>query len=416
MKNKWFWLLVCWGCGFYAYAQSAFSKAEQEMKKMGYEILNHDSLQYKIAVNKQFTGKLIEILRKPESFNYAFDSLKTISILTAADKSFRIFTWYMVDKNYREMYGEQYHYYFGLVQRNVPNPKKPGELIVIPLIQQEGRIQASVENEMLDNTQWIGALYYQVKGSEGIPVYKIKHYEKPKQFYADKIIENYNKGKKTGKPQKFKPQKAKSIKKNFYLLLGWNGADNTCNYKMVDLLYFDDKDPTIAKFGADVFYFDYIPKFRAVFKYSEYAPFSLNMGKVKRGPFSTFDKEMIVYDHLAVPLKSKEMKQVWDLGPDGSYDALGFYNRLGNRGIFEWYKNITLADGSSTKMSPAQKKKIEQARVQAAKDLYGDKYKDFLKGNEDLDRKMTAKEIRKREEEEKRKLKEAGIDIDKPKP
>ncbi|MBX7240680.1 MAG: hypothetical protein K1X92_02945 [Bacteroidia bacterium] len=409
-------LLFLWIAGFYtvSYSQEKFAKAEKELKKMAFEILNHDSLEHKISVNKKFTEKLLDILRNPESFNYRFDSLQTISILNAEDKSFRIFTWYIVDKNYREMYGEQYHYYFGLIQRNVPNPKKPGELIIIPLIQQ-GKIQASVENEPLTNMNWIGALYYPIKGESGLPVYKIKYYEKAKQMFSEKIIENYNKSRKTGKPQKFKGEKQKAQKKNFYLLLGWNGGDNTCNYKMVDLLHFDEKDPTVAKFGADVFYFDFIPKFRAVFKYSEYAPFSLNMGKVKRGPFSTFDKDMLVYDHLAVPLKSKEMKQVWDLGPDGSYDALGFYNRLGSRGIFEWYKNITLADGSSTKISAAQKKKIEEAREQAAKDLYGDKYKEFLRGNEDLNRKMTAKEIRKREEEEKRKLKEAGINLDKPK-
>jgi hypothetical protein len=56
---------------------------------------------------------------------------------------------------------------------------------------------------------------------------------------------------------------------------------------------------------------------------------------------------MIVYDHLASPgLGDRKLKEIWEMGPDGSYDALDF-----SKGRFEWKKNIDLAEDYNSKVT-----------------------------------------------------------------
>ena len=43
--------------------------------------------------NNGFTKELLEVLQYPNSYNYPFDSLKTISILQPEDKKFKLFNW-----------------------------------------------------------------------------------------------------------------------------------------------------------------------------------------------------------------------------------------------------------------------------------------------------------------------------------
>lgn len=367
------------------WAQKPLSQIEKELKPIAFQILNHDSFEYKVALNKQFASVFMDALKRPESYNYAFDSLKTLSILQADDKSFRIFTWYIVKQNFKERYGKQEHFYFGFIQRNKPNPKNPKELIVIPLIEGTEAVQR-IENEELTSDNWFGALYYPMKMQPTLPSFTFTYREKPKS-------------------SKDKPKKSK---RKAYVLLGWNGGDQTCNYKLVDLVSFDDKrDPFTAYFGANVIFYDRIPKLRAVFKYSEYAPFGLNTAKVKYGGFlGLFPKQMIVYDHLASPLKAKELKEIWDLGPDGSYDALEI-NRM--KGYIGWFRNVELSEESGPVMTKAKMRKIQAAKEKTAKDLYGKDYKKYLE-QDDLDKKeLTAKELKKKQEEEERKQREAGI-------
>ena len=313
-------------------AQQPLPELERELSQLAKDILLHDSLNVKIKLNKQFASLLMETLQRPESFDYAFDGLETISKLRAEDNSFRIFTWHIVDKNFKEYYGEQYHYFFGFVQRKY-EANGQIEYIVIPLLEMP-QIPRGVENMVLDNGNWLGALYYKPQDSEFIPSYTLKYYDKKQP--------------QTGKKPKMSKQK-------FYLLLGWNGNDNKSNYKMVEVMSFDPEEKNRVIFGADVFYFDAIPKYRALFKYSEYAPFSLNFTWVQTGKFSK--KRMIVYDHMGVPTgKDSQFKEVWDIGPDGSYDALYFYKR---RGYFEWYRNVTLAEKYISKI---HRKQTQEAR------------------------------------------------------
>lgn len=311
---------------------------ENELKIMAQDILYHDSLSHKIDQNKKFTRLLIQTLKRPESYKYDFDSLKTVSILSPSDKSFRLFTWYIVDKNFNEFYGEQYHYYFGLVQRKIVDENGKVDYIVIPLIQMPELIQG-VESMVLDNNNWLGSLYYLPRETKRIPSYTIKYYNE--------------------RTDKKEP-------KTFYLLLGWNGHDASSNYKIVDVMSFDEEEPEKVVFGANIFFFDLLPKYRAVFHYSEYSPFSLNFAHVKTGPFKMFKKEMIVFDHLASPNNAnRELKDIYQLGADGSYDALGFHKTGG--GGFIWYRNVVLAENYNSKQTrkyqeAVQKRELERLR------------------------------------------------------
>lgn len=338
----------CFSCMFYLFMslavysqESSLPAIENQLASMADDILLHDSLSYKIKQNKAFTTLLINTLKRPESYTYDFDSLRTISILEPEDKSFRIFTWHIVDQNYREYFGDQYYYYFGLVQRRYVPASGPVEFLVIPLIEMPSIIK-NIENTLLDNKTWLGAQYYPPKNLNFLPKQTLKYYSK-------ELVK--------GKPQK--------IKQDFYVLLGWNGNDKKSNYKIVEVMTFDPEKKDRVIFGADVFYFDIIPKFRGFFKYSENAPFTLNYAYVKAGPFNLFKKPMIVYDHLAAP-KQKTMKEIWEYGPDGSYDALSFYKR---GGYFEWYRNIELAEKYNNRVTQKQLRELreqEQNRIKEA--------------------------------------------------
>jgi len=183
---------------------------------------------------------------------------------------------------------------------------------------------------------------------------------------------------------------------------------------------FDPEDKNRVIFGADVFYFSAIPKFRAIFNYSEYSPFSLNYNWVKVGPVKKAN--MIVYDHLGTPKgKKAEMKEVWELGSDGSLDGLYFYKR---KGIFEWHRDVQLAEKYISKQ---HRKAIAEVRnnrdkIQSDRNDAIDSYtvdgKKFVRSGENgekVDRlsKKAHKEFLKKQRElkkaEEAKLKEAGI-------
>lgn len=316
-------------------AQGNLSETERTLRDLAGIWLDEAPLDQKLERNRQFAKLLIETLRQPESFSYPFDSLESISILRPEDNSFRIFTWQILDKqDDSQYYGNQTHYYFGVVQRKYVNEDGETEYIPIPLIEMN-EIPPGVENLVLDNQNWLGALYYPAKYHTAIPTLPFKYYDPRKQDSNGKI---------------------KKVKQTFYVLLGWNGLDNRSNLKFVDVMSFDPEVKDRVVFGANVFYFDLVPKFRALFKYSEYAPFTLNYAYVKKG---WRKKKMIVYDHLASPKPGeRKLQEIWEMGPDGSYDALAYEKR---GGYFGWFTNVELAEDYNSKIN---RKQIEEMREQ----------------------------------------------------
>ncbi len=386
-------------------AQKPLPEIEASLDELAQDILTHPDFEYQKAQNRKFTQILFQCLKRKDSYDYPFDSLETISVLRAEDNSFRIFTWQIIKKAKQDdYYGDIQHFYFGLIQREYVNEYDEKEYIVIPLIEM-AEIPRGVENMILDNNNWLGGLYYPPKYGKGVEKQVLKYYDP--------------KGTEPG-------EKVKMKKQEYFLLMGYNGMDNTSNLKFVDVMSFDPKDKNRIIFGANVFYFDpIVPKFRALFRYSEYAPFSLNYGYIKKKPWGK--KKVIVYDHMASPKSGQsKFKEVWELGPDGSYDALVY-----SRGTYDWKKNVETVSVMTNQQKKAyaenqehilrarlaqlkrmaeevgdEKVIAEIEEVESRKNL--DKYAmKFLKRKE----KLILKKQNKIQKREAKKLKEAGLDL-----
>lgn len=102
----------------------------------------------KNTLNDRFTETLTEELSDKNSFNYPYEELKSISVKTAPDKTYRIFTWFTLQKN-----GYQCH---GLVQTISRKLKTP---VVTKLIDQAEDLR-SAQFKTLNAKTWLGALYY----------------------------------------------------------------------------------------------------------------------------------------------------------------------------------------------------------------------------------------------------------------
>ncbi|MEZ4684651.1 MAG: hypothetical protein R3B47_00835 [Bacteroidia bacterium] len=141
------------------FGQKPLPQVEDELQDLAREVLFNDNLEAKIASNKSFTSKLFNTLQRRESFDYPFDSLRTVSVLKSADNAFRIFTWHIVDRNPDQRNGGEFHYYFGLVQRPYTHPDGKFEMVVTPLVSDQ-RVRGGVENEVSSDANWLGAQYY----------------------------------------------------------------------------------------------------------------------------------------------------------------------------------------------------------------------------------------------------------------
>jgi len=137
------------------------------------------------------------VLREEGAYQYTFDSLTSIAVVTPEDNKFRIFTWQVAFDNgtYR---------YFGVIQSNETKPK------LQPLVDY-GSLYEHPDSIIVDADRWIGALYYRI-----IP--------------------------------------AKVGKKTYYTLFGWDANNVRTNKKLIDILWFDEDGK--AKLGYPLFDMD----------------------------------------------------------------------------------------------------------------------------------------------------------------
>ncbi|MXV15668.1 hypothetical protein [Hufsiella ginkgonis] len=181
----------------------------------GNKIINDASGPERLNSSYAFAKLLVRALKTPNSFNYSFDSLKTISIQYPPDRKFRIFSWYVMfdDGSYR---------YYGAVQMNNPD----GKLLMHGLVDYTPAIK-NPKDTVTDNSKWYGAQYYSI-----IPVY--------------------------------------SARVPYYLLLGWKGNTVKSTRKVIEVLSFKDNKPV---FGMPVFDGDKdnVNSKRIIFEYSRKA-------------------------------------------------------------------------------------------------------------------------------------------------
>ena len=178
-------------------SKQLIAEYEDTLKVMAHTIMNGESQTVKTEANNAFISTLQEVLQFERSFNYPFDSLKTISIKISSDSKVRIYTWLLKKDNGN-------YQYFGFVHYKNKSKKR---YEIITLNDNSENIRRP-ENEQLDNNNWYGALYYDI-------------------IYIKK------KGRK------------------YYTLLGWDGNNDISTKKIIDVMYFSGREK--IKFGASIF-------------------------------------------------------------------------------------------------------------------------------------------------------------------
>ena len=247
--------------GFAQHSDQA--KSRQQLEKMqdsllvlSQQVINGESQPERYNSSYALVKTLIAALKTPRSFNFPFDSLKTISVQTAPDQRFRIFTWHVMndDGSYR---------YYGTIQMNDPD----GKLVMHPLVDYTSHFKKP-EDTVTSGEKWYGAQYYKI-----IPV-------------------------------------TNGVKIPYYVLLGWKGNTPKTTKKVIDVLYFKDNK---AHFGMPVFDGDKESpnRKRVIFEYTRQVSMALNFDAAR---------STIVFDHLAPPdpkLKGKFDTYGPDMSYDG---------------------------------------------------------------------------------------------------
>jgi len=257
---------------------TAIKETEDSLKITAHEILYGKFDSEKYEANEKFFRLLNESLQNENSFNYAFDSLKTISIIKSKDNYFRIFTW-----NLRKADGS--YDYFGLIQIN---PKKTKGEEIYRLTNNTQKNSNSTQ-DILTNENWYGALYYKM------------------------IL-------------------TKSKDNIYYTLLGWDGNNGRTTRKIIDVIVFDNSGQ--PEFGVPIFQSKNDLKSRFIMEYGSNVSASLKYEKqyISKGKNK---KWMIVFDRVSPMAKGLEGQYQFYIPETDTYDAFVF-----EKDLWQFYDNV----------------------------------------------------------------------------
>lgn len=266
-------------------APSPIEKMEDTLGVLSYAIVNAADAEQRFMACRSFIPMLTKALKNPNSFDYPFKRLNTISIQYPKDSTFRIFTWqlYVDSSEYR---------YFGAIQMNTTN------LQLIPLIDRSFQIE-DLEYTQVDNQQWYGALYY-----------NILDFDTPKGkkyllFGYDGFgnVERYDENGKRGRA----------------LAFSHNDLEGYSKRKLIDVLTIENGKAT---FGSPVFTSNESPnglkKSRIVLEYSAESKIVCN--------YDEFE-DAIIYDHLMLTGSDVPGSRPIQI-PDGTFEGYKYQNGL----------------------------------------------------------------------------------------
>ena len=295
--------------GFAQRKENVFAVMEDSIVNLHRSIIAERNSAIRYQQNEKLLYILEETLGLNNSISYPFDSIKTISVLTSPDKKVRIFTWYLIDE-------KGVHEHYGFVQAYNEVKKR---YMVYPLIDKWRKVE-NLSGKILTCDNWFGALY-------------------------TKLIE---------------------VKKTtggvYYTLLGWNGGTIFTQYKLIEVMTFNDKGKPV--FGLQVFRnYGKTRPVRIVFEYSKKGYMYLNYEKQsymqrsatknKKTNQYTFEKittDMIVFNRL-IPFREgmKEMPQMM-VGEASLNDA--FIEQEG-----KWMFKQDIVAGNPAKPRPQREQK-----------------------------------------------------------
>jgi hypothetical protein len=297
-----------------------FSQYEDSLRSLINIVQKGANDNVKFEANEKLILLFEEALSTKKSFDYPFDSLKTISNLISPDKKFRLYTWALVkaDGNYNQ---------FGFIQ--VYNNKKK-KYDFYSLNDKSDDIQAP-EFQILDNQNWFGAMYY-----------KIVH----------NSTDNYE----------------------YYTLLGWDGNDGVSYKKVIDVLSF--KANSKPFFGSAIFKKGKEKPRRIIYEYSAQAIMTLRYEeqqynikerlkkpvKGKRFDIKTKRTEMIVCDRLVPLSPSLEGQRQFYVPETNVFDAFIFEN-----GKWTFIEDVDARNPVNSKDKITTPKKTEQKQLYTPK-------------------------------------------------
>lgn len=186
---------------------------EYQLEGLSYNIINGSDKVERITSCYYFIETLKTALQIPNSFDYDFDLLKTVSSITSEDDKFRVFTWNLLLDSGKYMY-------FGAIQMNNPDS------LELYGLYDSSDYNRNVIYGQFDNRHWMGGLIYQ-----------IHHY--------------------------------RWKKKDYYITFGWDGQDAKTNRKVIDVLWFDNGGK--PNFGEEIFDFDGDLQSRIIFDFNDRA-------------------------------------------------------------------------------------------------------------------------------------------------
>ncbi len=274
MAKSWL-LLIFLSCNFsLLIAQKSLEAYEQEIQAYADTMMIGMSEFQRLNACYKLIPKLVKALKEPNSFEYPFDKVGTISILTASDQSFRVFSWQVLRDNATVRH-------FGAIQMN-----NKDSLALFPFFDASD-FTDSVEKKVLDYKEWYGCIYY-------------------------KLLEE------------------KFFGKTYYTLLGWDANDSKSDKKIIEPLTFKEGKPVFGKpiivHNKDSVHTRFILEYKdgeerqvedqegRIITYEESVSVGLN-----------YDDELksILFDHL-IPETPLTKGQYNTYVPDGSYSAFEF--------------------------------------------------------------------------------------------
>ncbi len=194
---------------------------EYQLEGLSHNIINSKDKVERITSCYYFIKTLKKALSIPNSFNYDFNSIRTVSALRSEDERFRLFSWNLPLDSGKYMY-------FGALQMN------NADSLELYGLYDSSEYNKDVFYGQFDNKHWMGALIYQIHH------YKYKN-------------------------------------KDYYITFGWDGQDALTNRKVLDVLWFDDEGK--PQFGKEIFDFDGDLQSRIVFEFNDKAAMLLRYDK-----------------------------------------------------------------------------------------------------------------------------------------
>ena len=245
--------------------------------ELGKTIISTKDETLRIENNEVFRTFLKKAIQLDKSFDFKFDSIKTMSVIKSVDEKIRIYNWTFPFENGTYLY-------YAFVQL-----KTERGIRIIELYDQSDVI-SSYKYRKFYPEKWLGALYY-------------------------KILTRESRG------------------LTYYTLLGWDGNTPYTTKKIVDVLTVRFGEEIV--FGAPIFdLYSTVrnkpqrrppPPYRMVYEYASMVSMKLN--------WEESDK-YIIMDHLS-PLNSDKKEFANYYGPDLTFDAFKWEN-----GKWTLYENV----------------------------------------------------------------------------